>query len=651
MSLHKQIWLAVVCLMALTFGATFLVTTSSARDYLEHQLFMKNVDNASAFALLLARRAGDPEQQESTLAGHFSSGNYQLIELRDAEGKILGRWQNNRGTTSAPRWFTRLLAIDVEPGVAQLQAGGQILTVRSQVSFAYESLWHSARWLAAVFLAAAVIACALGSLALKMILKPLAGVVTQARAIGERRFVTMDEPSAEELRFVAKSMNELSARVKSMLQHESQRLEKWRQDAHVDEVTGVLNRDHFINLLASTLASDDANASGVITMIRVSGLASLNQVHGRDAVDSILAGFGQALSNMRLHNKAVAAGRLNGADFVLITPRELDPSMVGRDLQQALREVLNERGLMDDVQLPGASTLYIQGDSPTDLLTNLDSALLNAEQQGESEMVIMGRDGIQMMPVRQELKRWRSMLHNAFSDRKFSLATFPVTRLNGELLHTEAPVRLKWRDSTLTAGQFLPWIHRLELASELDRQVIELALESIRRQPRPIAVNLSGAALSDPGFLPWLSQMLSVQEDTADQLWLEVQEATAYRHLENFKRLGARCKRYGTRIGIEHLGHQLSEIGRLHDVGVDYVKVDSAFVRGIDSNPANQTLLRTLCTLAHSLGITVIAEGVSTQGEWSALADLGFDAATGPQVTARHAEHQPLQPAAAAAYS
>jgi EAL domain-containing protein (putative c-di-GMP-specific phosphodiesterase class I) len=87
----------------------------------------------------------------------------------------------------------------------------------------------------------------------------------------------------------------------------------------------------------------------------------------------------------------------------------------------------------------------------------------------------------------------------------------------------------------------------------------------------------------------------------------------------------------------------LSDIGQLHDVGVDYVKVDSAFVRGIHSNPANQTLLRTLCTLVHSLGIRAIAEGVDQAREWDVLAELGFDGATGPQVTATYGtgESQP----------
>lgn len=647
MSLYKQLWLSIAFLMALTLIATVMVTSFSARNYLEHQLYMDNVDAASAFALQLDQHGTDLADKKVRLARGFQTGQYALLELADADGNLLERWLDSRSSTAVPDWFKSLLPIDVPAGVAQLSAEGQVVTVRGRTGLAYESLWRSCLNLTLVILVAAIVAGTLGTLLLKMILKPVNGLVMQAQAIAQRRFITSPEPAAKELQSAVRAMNKLSVRVKAMLEQESTRLDKWRQDAHTDQITGLLNRDQFIRELDSTLKADDHNTTGAITLVRVAGLARLNQVHGRDAIDSVLAGFGATINNIQNFHKGTAAARLNGADFVLLTPREMDAAAVGKDLQKAMREMLIERGLGDEVHLPAASTLYMPGDSPTDLLTNLDSALLNSEMRSDSELVTMGRDGIQMMPVRQELKRWRSMLSLAFGERRFSLATFPVATLAGELVHHEAPVRLQWNERKLAAGQFLPWIHRLELAGELDRQVIELAIETINRERQNLGINLSGAALADVDFLPWLSLKLSSHPEAAALLWLEVGESTAYRHLEQFKRLCTRSRRYGTRIGLEHVGHQLSDIGRLHDAGVDYVKVDSAFVRDIDSNPANQTLLRTLCTLVHSLGITVIAEGVNTDNEWQALAELGFDAATGPQVTA-HYDHATAASAALA---
>ena len=86
--------------------------------------------------------------------------------------------------------------------------------------------------------------------------------------------------------------------------------------------------------------------------------------------------------------------------------------------------------------------------------------------------------------------------------------------------------------------------------------------------------------------------------------------------------------------GIEHFGRRFSEIGRLHDLGLDYLKVDASFVHGLESNPGNQAFLRGLSTIAHGIGMKVIAEGVASEDELAALGPVGFDAAMGPAVRA-----------------
>ena len=120
----------------------------------------------------------------------------------------------------------------------------------------------------------------------------------------------------------------------------------------------------------------------------------------------------------------------------------------------------------------------------------------------------------------------------------------------------------------------------------------------------------------------------------APLLWLEVQESAAYRHLDEFTRFCTRLRGIGARVGIEHAGHRPGEMGRLERVGLDYMKIDGALVRGIDGNEANQVLLRTLCGMGQSMGMTMIAEGVRNDAEWNTLRALGMDGVTGPGVTA-----------------
>jgi EAL domain-containing protein (putative c-di-GMP-specific phosphodiesterase class I) len=141
--------------------------------------------------------------------------------------------------------------------------------------------------------------------------------------------------------------------------------------------------------------------------------------------------------------------------------------------------------------------------------------------------------------------------------------------------------------------------------------------------------------MNDAVLMHRLASRLGETPELAKRLWLEVPEYGVFQNLENFRILSALLKPVGCRIGIEHVGHQVAHIGELHDLGLDYLKIDASFVHGIDQNQANQVFLRGLAMIAHSIGLSAMAEGVGTEAEFRTLVELGFDGATGPAVTAR----------------
>lgn len=635
MSLHKKLWLAIIVLLLLVFSGSFLVSTLSAKSYLQQQLSMKNADNAAALALSLTQQGADEVLLELTLSAQYDTGFYELIELRDPQGKLMILRQDDQPVTDAPKWFTSLFKLNVEDGIAAVQDGwNQVgtLTLRSHSRFAYARLWQSTQILALIFLVAMIASGLLGGHVLRRILKPLDDVVSQAKAIGERRFITIPEPSTLEFRQVVSAMNELSVRIKQVLGQEAKRLQKWQRDAHVDKITGLNNREPFLREVVAALESDDVNATGSLSLVRIGRLAQMNQLYGRATMDSVLKDIGNALGKITMQHSRWSASRLNGSDFALLAPRAMDAAETAREMRDAIREVLESRSVDKGVVLPAATTIYAHGDTVAKLLTRLDGALLANEREGEASISIAYEGDIQMQPVRQQMAQWRSILEKSFSDRNFSLDFFPLVGLENELIHYEAPARLNWDGEKLSAGQFLPWVNRLQLSLELDKQVIDLALASISTTGYPTAVNLSVAAVVESDFLTWISERLSTHRDAAQKLYMEVPEAMAFRHLKNFKLLCGKVKSHGARVGIEHVGHQLSELGSLSDTGVDYLKIDASFVREVDENSANQTLLRTLCTVGHSIGVQVYAEGVQNAAEWETLQELGADGATGPGI-------------------
>ncbi|MFT6520123.1 MAG: hypothetical protein ACJATP_003807, partial [Candidatus Azotimanducaceae bacterium] len=123
MSLHKQLWLAISLLMLIAFSVSFIVSSLSAKTYLEEQLYIKNSDNANALALSLASAGNDPVMLEITLASQFDTGFYRYIRLTAPDGSITTEREDDSAITEAPIWFTKLFPIRVEPGIAQVQSG------------------------------------------------------------------------------------------------------------------------------------------------------------------------------------------------------------------------------------------------------------------------------------------------------------------------------------------------------------------------------------------------------------------------------------------------------------------------------------------------------------------------------------------------
>ena len=230
---------------------------------------------------------------------------------------------------------------------------------------------------------------------------------------------------------------------------------------------------------------------------------------------------------------------------------------------------------------------------------------------------------------------WRSILTDALKDQRLRLIEFPVADSNGLLLHLECPLRLQAEESGdwINAGSFMPVASRLSMTSELDLAAVKLALDRLASGLPAVAVNLAGASLIVPDFTPRLLSLLQQRRELAGKLWLEVAESGAFQYFDAFLAFSLALRPLGCRLGIEHFGRQFSQIGRLHDIGLDYLKVDGSFIRNIHGDNGNQAFLKGLCNIAHGIGLTVIAEGVNNAEELATLPALGFDGATGPAVS------------------
>lgn len=635
MSLYKQLWIAVAALMLTVFSITFVINGVASSRYLEQQLTLKNTDDATALALSLSQQELDTVAVEIQLAAKVDQGSYEFAELRDPAGALLYSATNPVDTGSAPGWLKRVFPIDAEVGRAAVTNGwNQIGTVylKSHDGFAYDELWASGKRTLIALVIAVVVAGAAGTLVLRMILRPLGQVVEQAEAIGERRFMTLPEPFTTEFAVVTRSMNELARRVKEMLSRESQRLERQREAAEIDRLTGLMLREPFMRRLRARLESEGSDAVGSVAILRINQLAQLNQLYGRNTLDTVLKEVGGDLKRLTLGESDWAVGRLNGSDFCMLAPGEMSPRQLGESMQRAVMDVLRRHSLERKTSLPTACVEYAAGDTVAQVMTSLDGGLLSADHQEGSPVTLASRGSTAVVPVREQAEFWRRELSKALTENRLLLEAYPVYDGQRQLIHNEAMLRVRVQSEIRSAGEFMPWVHRLDMSGEVDRAVVRLALEMARKSGEPVHANLSSVALTDQSFAIWVEELLVKNSQVAPLIGMEVNETAAYSHPTGFHRLSQRVHEADAKLGVEHMGYRISDIGLLGELGVDYMKIDSLFIRDIDTNEGNRALVLTYARIAQSLGVPCIAEGVRTPAERKAAFDCGATGVTGPGI-------------------
>jgi len=637
MSMYRQLWLAIILSMLLALAGSLLASLLSARAYLEQQLSMKNADNASALALSLSQQTPDAVTVELVVAALFDSGHYESIRVHDPNGRLLVERLAAPGNPGAPDWFVRRLPIDSDPGQAQITSGWSqfgSVTLVSHRRFAYEALWASTREMIAALTLASFIGGYLGSLILRRLRRPLQAVIDQATAITQRRFVTIAEPDVPELRQLASAMNATVIRLKTMFEEEAARLETVRREANVDPLTGLANRESFVSQLRSSLEGEDATG-GTLFLIRIADLTGVNRRFGREATDDLLRRLAAIVGTGGTVIEDGLAARMNGADFALLLPGETAGGEVAERLLQDLVDAM-------EAFVEGGPSAYIgmgrfqRGAGLGVVLSQVDAVLIAAEAEGINAVREAVIDTVDDIP--RSAEEWSQAIRRALDRQWLRLVSFPVVDMQNRLLHDECPLRLKFDadDEWLPAGRFLPVAERLGFSAELDLAALALGLAELERQPGlpGLAINLAGSSLAQPEFQQKLAALLGQHRKAASRLWVEVAETGALKHVAALRAL---CKLLGgfqCLVGIEHFGRQFSQIGRLHELGLSYIKVDASFTRCLDTNPGNQAFLKGVSSIAHGIGLLVVAEGVASEAELAALGVAGFDGATGPGIKA-----------------
>lgn len=421
--------------------------------------------------------------------------------------------------------------------------------------------------------------------------------------------------------------------------------------AYYDALTGLPNRVLFADRLDQALARERYRRRHVaILMAHVDRFKEINSLHGHPVGDALLREIARRLSETIRTGDTIA--RTGTAAFgVILTDvaQAGDAAIVARKIARAFEAPVGIEGREFYITLGiGASVAPGDGQDTETLLRNADTALhMVGNESGTRyrlytpEIDARARNRFEIEhELRRAIERGELMLHYQ-----------PIVELDS-LRVIGAEALLRWHNARLGAispGLFIPIAEQSGLIVPIGDWVLKQACEQARRWkglglPSRIAINTSAIQLRDPDFDRRVQAVLADGdgEDGSLLLALEITESNLMENAEeSAERLG-RLRGHGVAVSIDDFGTGYSSLTYLKRLPVDMLKIDIGFIRDLTHDPDDAAIVKAIIALAHSLELTVVAEGVETLEQLAVLRELGCDAAQGfflsPAVTAERFE-------------
>jgi len=640
MTLYRQLIIFTLCLFFLLFTGSWLAKFESTRSFLINQLQSHAQDTATSLGLSISSHvgAGDIATVEGMINAVFDRGYYESIRLDDTTNKPVLERKLKVTIEEVPQWFISLVPLKTPEATANIMSGWRqagTLHVKSHPGYAYSTLWEDAVRMTLWFVACGILVLAGGAIGLRFLLKPLFRVEQQADALCRKEYEIQERlPWTKELRSVVQAMNRMTIKVREMFEEQVIHTESLRERAYHDLLTGLGNRRYFESQINAYLDIPESPKKGILLLLQINDLATLNLERGFLAGDELLRRVGNLIRDGFAQYDSAILSRLNGSDFGIFLPdvESWAAESVTSLLTNQLRQIATERiSLTDNIGHVGVS-VFDGSVTLARILSEADAALASAKQTGPNAWRIR-TTGDEKVPLGQF--KWKEMLENALKENRVTLEAQPVVtvRDHNKIMHLEIFSRIMREDGEwLSASLFMPFAERLKLVSTLDRLVLE-KITRFNRLDLPsenVAVNISAASLQDLSFRQWLENYLVKLPMSSPRLIFEFDEYGAVQNLQILKEFRTFLEKQGHGIGLDHFGRSFSHLGYIKSLRPDYVKIDRAYTGELkeEENDA-RFYISSLCRVAHSIDIAVIAEGVETEQQFRILKELNPDAMQG----------------------
>ena len=366
---------------------------------------------------------------------------------------------------------------------------------------------------------------------------------------------------------------------------------------------------------------------GHFLLLSIENLAMVISAYGHNDSEIVLADLQKQIENILSHNDVVERIQRDQFGIILSNTNEEEATYI----QSRIASIIKHFGINSEVgslhlvasfaqiMLP----IYTQGS----VQEVLDDAYIALKQERVGMPCLMERGLLESSLCRQEMGL-ANYLNRAIEEHRVRLAYQPIVDAKtGKIVHYEALLRAVGEDGTLSsAGALIPIAERMGLIQYIDRMVLDMVVEELRRAPDVVlAMNISNITTKDKQWLIYFEQLLLETPEIAPRLIIEITETAVHLDLSRTASFVAAIQAQGAMVALDDFGSGYTSFRQLKTLSLDMVKIDGAFIRDLADNSDSQFFVKTLLEFTKGFGLKSVAEFVENGEVAKILMELGVD--------------------------
>jgi diguanylate cyclase (GGDEF)-like protein len=405
-----------------------------------------------------------------------------------------------------------------------------------------------------------------------------------------------------------------------------------------DPLSDLPNRTYLIERLAEVLTNLVPNQQFALLLLNCDRFRRINDAMGHRMGDQLLVTLARRLSSCLSTGQLLV--RLGGDEFVILWDRLTDATSsqgpVDGLVDQIHRELALPFTLNDQPMYIELSIGIVVGDrsydNPEHVLRDADTALYHAKldhnQRSQRFEPHMHRQVREQLAIESDLRR-------VFNEGEgLSMHYQPIVTLsNGQISGVEALMRWNHPEGLIPASMFIPAAEQSSLIVDLDRWGLREACGQLRlwnltgvvSDEFVLSVNISGRQFGRPDMVRHILEILADCQLNPKQICLELTETVLITQEERAIAILQELQQNDLNLSLDDFGTGYSSLSYLNQFPVDAIKIDRSFISGQGDGLANRAIVKSILSLAHSVDLKVVAEGIETPQQLASLRELGCD--------------------------